>query len=113
MEPTQETTQLKVKVLKEGGGPVSANGQHITVNYTGKLLDGKVFDTSIGKAPFTLTLGAGQVIRGWELGLVGMKVGEARELTIPPEPAYGKDGFPGVIPPNATLIFEVELLGIQ
>lgn len=119
-QPKMDTPQPEVKaqlqtaVLKEGSGPGAQNGQTIKVHYTGTLTDGKVFDSSIPRGePFTLKLGAGQVIPGWELGLLGMKVGEKRRLTIPPELAYGKDGFPGVIPPNATLIFEVELLAIE
>lgn len=113
MEPGDQTAQLKVAVLKEGSGPGAANGQIVHVHYTGKLTDGKVFDSSIGKNPLTVTLGAGQVIAGWDLGILGMKVGEKRELTIPPALAYGAQGFPGVIPPNATLIFEVELVGLN
>ena len=103
----------KIEVLTQGQGAESKNGDMITVDYTGMLPDGKVFDTSVGRAPFTLTLGAGQVIKGWEQGLLGMKVGEKRKLTIPPQLAYGKDGFPGAIPPNATLIFDVELKAIK
>ena len=106
-------TELKVAVVKEGAGAVSKSGDTVSVDYTGMFTDGKVFDSSIGWAPFELTLGAGQVIRGWEQGLLGMKIGEKRNLTIPPELAYGKNGFPGAIPPNATLIFEVELKAIK
>ena len=106
-------TELKVAVVKEGAGAVSKSGDTVSVDYTGMFTDGKVFDSSIGRAPFELTLGAGQVIRGWEQGLLGMKIGEKRKLTIPPELAYGKNGFPGAIPPNATLIFEVELKAIK
>lgn len=113
MEPGEQTAQLKVVVLKEGSGPGAANGQTVHVHYTGKLTDGKVFDSSIGKNPLTVTLGAGQVIQGWDIGILGMKVGEKRELTIPPALGYGTQGFPGVIPPNATLIFEVELVGLN
>jgi peptidylprolyl isomerase/FKBP-type peptidyl-prolyl cis-trans isomerase FkpA len=113
MEPSAPTAQLKIVVLKEGSGPGAANGQTIQVHYTGKLTDGKVFDSSIGKNPLSVTLGAGQVIQGWDIGILGMKVGEKRELTIPPALGYGAQGFPGVIPPNATLIFEVELMGLN
>jgi hypothetical protein len=110
----QQTTQLKIDVLKEGTGDGAQNGQMIAVHSTGMLTDGKEFDSSIPRGePLTLTLGAGQVIPGWDLGLLGMKMGEKRRLTIAPELAYGKDGFPGVIPPNATLIFEVELVAIK
>jgi FKBP-type peptidyl-prolyl cis-trans isomerase len=109
-----KTAQLHVEVLKEGSGAVTQNGNKISVEYTGKLADGTVFDSSKSHGqPFSLTLGKGEVIPGWELGLSGMKVGEKRQLTIPPELAYGPNGFPGVIPPNATLTFEVELLAIE
>ena len=106
-------TELKIEVLKEGTGPETKNGDSISVDYTGMLMDGKVFDSSVGRAPFTLTLGAGQVIKGWEQGLLGMKVGEKRKLTIPSDLAYGKSGYPGAIPPDATLIFDVELKAIK
>lgn len=90
----------------------------VSVNYTGWLEDGTVFDSNVdpkfGHAePFVFTLGAGQVIPGWDKGIEGMKVGDKKTLTIPPEDAYGANGVPGVIPPNATLIFEVELLEIK
>ena len=106
-------TELKIDVLQEGSGPESKNGDNISVDYTGMLTDGKVFDSSVGRAPFTLTLGAGQVIKGWEQGLLGMKVGEKRKLTIPSDLAYGKSGYPGAIPPDATLVFDVELKAIK
>ena len=106
-------TELKIEVLQEGTGPETKNGDSISVDYTGMLMDGKVFDSSVGRAPFTLTLGAGQVIKGWEQGLLGMKVGEKRKLTIPSDLAYGKSGYPGAIPPDATLIFDVELKAIK
>ena len=109
-----ESQQLKVEVLKEGSGPSAQKGQSIDVDYTGKLMDGTVFDSSIPRGKvFTLTLGAGQVISGWEMGLLGMKVGEKRRLTIPPELAYGASGIGGVIPPQATLIFDVEMMSIK
>ena len=110
---TAQNGGLTIEVLTQGQGVASKNGDMITVDYTGMLPDGKVFDSSVGRAPFTLTLGRGQVIKGWEEGLLGMKVGEKRKLTIPPQLAYGKDGFPGAIPPNATLIFDVELKAIK
>lgn len=113
MEPGELKAQLNIVVKKEGSGPGATNGQIVHVHYTGKLTDGKVFDSSIGKNPLSVTLGAGQVIQGWDIGILGMKVGEKRELTIPPLLAYGAQGFPGVIPPNATLIFEVELVGLN
>ena len=87
----------------------------VVVNYTGRLEDGSVFDSSLnpGREPFTFTLGAGSVIKGWDLGVLGMKVGGKRKLTIPPELGYGDQGAGGVIPPGATLIFEVELLEVE
>lgn len=107
-------SQLRIETTQEGNGAPAANGQTISVHYTGALTDGSVFDSSIPRGePFELTLGAGQVIKGWDLGLVGMKVGEKRRLTIPPELGYGKQGFPPVIPANATLVFDVELLSIR
>lgn len=92
-------------------------GDTVSVNYTGKLVDGTVFDSNVDPAfnhvePLSFTLGAGQVIPGWEKGIVGMKVGEKRNLQIPPEEAYGEEGI-GPIPPNATLIFDVELLAVK
>ena len=102
--------------LRAGTGPAAANGQSLSVDYTGWLYDssapdnkGAIFDSSVGRQPFTFTLGAGQVIRGWDQGLVGMNVGGIRRIVIPPELAYGSEGR-GIIPPNATLIFDVELL---
>ncbi len=105
---------LTIEIRSEGSGAEAQKGQKVEVHYTGMLADGTVFDSSIPRgAPFTLTLGAGQVIRGWEEGLLGMKVGEKRRLVIPPELAYGKEGFPGAIPPNATLTFDVELMTVK
>ena len=96
-----------------GTGAVAAPGMTLTVNYTGKLQDGTVFDTSVGRAPFQFTLGAGEVIKGWDQGVAGMKVGGKRMLVIPPNLGYGRRGAGGVIPPDATLVFEVELLGVH
>ncbi|MBU4298964.1 FKBP-type peptidyl-prolyl cis-trans isomerase [Patescibacteria group bacterium] len=106
---------MKIEVLKEGTGESSKNGDRVAVHYVGTLENGARFDSSIDRGtPFSFTLGAGQVIRGWDLGVLGMKKGEKRKLTIPSELAYGETGTPGgPIPPNATLIFEVELLGIN
>ena len=105
---------LKIEILKEGSGQAAKNGDKVSVHYTGFLEDGTVFDSSLNYGqPFSFTLGAGGVIKGWDLGVLGMKIGEKRKLTIPPELAYGADGTPGgPIPPNATLIFEVELLSL-
>ena len=94
-----------------GTGATAAAGDTLSVNYTGKLQDGTVFDTSVGRAPFQFTLGAGRVIPGWDQGLQGMKAGGKRLLIIPSDLAYGAQGN-GPIPPNATLIFEVELLSV-
>jgi FKBP-type peptidyl-prolyl cis-trans isomerase len=104
---------LKYEDLKEGNGAEAKKDDEVEVHYTGWLTDGKKFDSSVGRAPFTFKLGAGKVIKGWDEGVVGMKVGGKRKLTIPPELAYGKRGFPGAIPPDATLVFEVELLKIK
>jgi len=106
--------QLKTEVLQEGTGILADNNNMITVHYTGFLEDGTKFDSSVERGePFSFVLGTGQVIKGWEYGVLGMQIGEKRKLTIAPELAYGESGAGGVIPSNATLIFEVELLGIQ
>jgi FKBP-type peptidyl-prolyl cis-trans isomerase FkpA len=103
-----------------GTGADATAGRRVTVNYTGWLYDptrpeqkGQQFDTSVGRPPFAFTLGAGQVIRGWDQGVAGMKVGGQRRLVIPPDLAYGSMGAGGVIPPNATLVFDIELLDVQ
>ncbi len=95
-----------------GTGSTVGVGDTITVNYVGKLQDGSVFDSSIGKQPYQFTLGVGEVIPGWDQGLQGMKIGGKRLLIVPPSLAYGSQGF-GPIPPNATLIFEVQLLSVE
>jgi FKBP-type peptidyl-prolyl cis-trans isomerase FkpA len=103
---------LLVKVIKSSNGPMAILGTKVTVNYIGTLPDGTVFDTSVGRSPFTFVLGTGQVIKGWEEGLDGMHLGEIRKLIVPPDLGYGSKGQ-GPIPPNATLIFQVELLGVK
>ncbi len=98
----------------EGTGATAAAGQTVTVHYTGWLTNGTKFDSSKDRnQPFNFHLGAGEVIRGWDEGVAGMKVGGTRKLTIPPQLGYGARGAGGVIPPNATLVFEVELLGVK
>lgn len=103
--------QLISQDEKVGTGTAAKVGDTLTVNYTGKLQDGTVFDSSIGKNPISFVLGAGKVIPGWDQGLQGMQIGGKRLLVIPPDLAYGADGY-GPIPANATLIFEVDLLAI-
>jgi len=109
-----EIQGMKVEILKEGTGDGAKSGDTVSVNYVGTFEDGKKFDSSIDRGvPFSFTLGAGTIIKGWDLGVVGMKVGEKRKLTIPSDLAYGAAGAGGVIPPNATLIFEIDLLNIN
>ncbi|MBU2082132.1 FKBP-type peptidyl-prolyl cis-trans isomerase [Patescibacteria group bacterium] len=105
---------VEVEVLKEGTGAVAKNGDTVSVHYVGVLENGTKFDSSVDRGtPFEFSLGAGQVIPGWDIGVEGMKIGEVRKLVIPSELAYGPNGAGDVIPPNATLIFEVQLLGIK
>lgn len=107
---------LAIKESAPGAGPGAKAGQWVTVNYTGKLTSGKVFDSSLqpDREPFVFHLGAHQVIKGWDMGLLGMKVGAKRTLTIPPSMAYGSRNIGnGLIPPNSTLIFDVEMVKIS
>lgn len=110
-----EVKELKIETLKEGSGNITAvSGKKITVHYTGRLTDGKVFDSSEQRqSPFAFILGSGQVIQGWEKGISGMKIGERRRLTIPPHLAYGDKSIGNVIPSKSTLVFEVELLNVE
>ena len=113
MPSTTTPSGLIIEELVLGEGAAAAAGQSVTVHYTGWLSSGKKFDSSKDRSdPFVFPLGAGHVIRGWDEGVQGMKVGGARKLTIPPELGYGGRGAGGVIPPNATLVFEVELLRV-
>jgi FKBP-type peptidyl-prolyl cis-trans isomerase len=109
-KPTGTDTGLIYETLVEGTGPIAKSGDLVEMSYTGTLADGTMFDSS--KAPFPVTLGYGSVIRGWDEGIPGMRVGEKRKLIIPPHLAY-KDEAKGKVPPNATLTFEVELLKIK
>ena len=99
--------------IKVGTGATAMKGQTVSVHYTGWFTDGKKFDSSVGGKPLPFKIGAHEVIVGWEEGVAGMKVGGKRQLKIPPELGYGSRGYPGAIPPNATLIFDVELISID
>ena len=116
-ENNQEvTTPSGLKYVDQvvGTGEAAVAGKNVSVHYTGKLLNGKKFDSSVDRGqPFSFPLGAGRVIKGWDEGVQGMKVGGKRKLMIPSDLGYGSRGAGGVIPPNATLIFDVELLGIR
>jgi peptidylprolyl isomerase len=111
---TTTPSGLKYKDIVEGTGASPTNGQTVTVHYTGTLTDGSKFDSSRDRGqPFSFPIGAGRVIKGWDEGVATMKMGGRRELVIPPELGYGARGAGGVIPPNATLMFDVELLSAQ
>jgi FKBP-type peptidyl-prolyl cis-trans isomerase len=113
-QPTKTADGLEYWDIKPGTGATAAKGQTVKVHYTGWLTNGKKFDSSVDAGrPFTFKLGAGQVIKGWDEGVAGMKVGGKRQLRIPPQLGYGDGGYPPVIPPKSTLIFDVELLGVQ
>lgn len=121
--PMQETTSITMQTLPDGlqigdvvvgTGTEAVAGKEVTVHYTGTFIDGTKFDSSLDRGkPFPFKLGAGMVIKGWDEGVAGMKVGGKRKLIIPSDLGYGPNGYPGAIPPNATLLFDVELLGVK
>ena len=113
-KPKTKPGGLEYWDIKTGTGPEATAGKTVVVNYTGWLTNGKMFDSSVGRQPFTFHLGGGEVIKGWDEGVAGMKVGGKRQLRIPPDLAYGSRGVGnGLIPPNSTLVFDVELLGVK
>jgi FKBP-type peptidyl-prolyl cis-trans isomerase len=113
MPVTTTPSGLQIEMLKEGAGANATGGKQVTVHYVGTLLSGQKFDSSRDRGEgFSFRLGAGRVIKGWDEGVAGMRIGEMRRLTIPADLAYGARGFPPLIPANATLVFEVELLSV-
>jgi peptidylprolyl isomerase len=110
---SKQPSGMYLKNTAEGTGPEATTGSTVDVHYTGWLADGREFDSSRGQAPFSFTIGRGMVIAGWDEGVAGMKVGGKRQLVIPPDMGYGDAGSGGVIPGGATLVFEVELLGVR
>ena len=113
-DPTKTASGLEYWDIKVGTGAVAQAGHHVKVDYTGWLTNGKKFDSSVGTGkPFDFLLGGGQVIKGWDEGVAGMKVGGKRQLRIPPDLAYGEKGYPGVIPANSTLVFDVQLVDVK
>lgn len=105
--------ELKIEDVVVGDGAEASAGQNVTVHYTGTFSDGRQFDSSKGRGPFSFRLGVGQVIKGWDQGVAGMKVGGVRKLEIPSDLGYGSRGAGGAIPPDTDLFFEVELLGVS
>ena len=111
---TANAKELLIETIVQGSGELAKSGMRVSVHYTGKLSDGTVFDSSVERdQPFVFTLGQGEVIKGWDLGVEGMNIGESRQLTIPPELGYGASGAGDIIPPNSILIFDVKLLSVS
>jgi FKBP-type peptidyl-prolyl cis-trans isomerase FkpA len=109
----EDIKELVIEDTKVGTGTEAVSGKQVTVHYTGTFVGGRTFDSSVGKQPFSFQLGSGMVIKGWDQGVAGMKVGGKRKLAIPSDLAYGPRGAGNVIPPNEPLLFEVELLEVK